>query len=103
ETASRWLFDYVQKKILGESKAAYVVDNVRNAEQLQFFRQHATWRVVHVHLYARDETLESRFLKRRKNDDPAKTHDEADLIKKEKDIESFKADADVRINTDRTD
>jgi adenylosuccinate synthase len=101
KTKHKWVFDAVRKA--SKKNKLIVVDNVRNAEQLEYFRQYGKWDLIHVHLYASNETLKERFKKRRKNNEKAKDHKEADLIKNEEDIASFKADADVRIYTERAD
>lgn len=106
DTNHRWLLDEVIEQA---SRLAFdrpiVVDNVRTWHQLQHFRTHYDFRVVHAHLWAPKSILEQRF--RQKNaerpDEADQTYTDADLIKNENDIEAFKRDADVRINTARTD
>lgn len=101
----RWLYDEVKKldEELPPSKPV-VVDHVRTALQLAFFRQEHGWKAVHVHLYARQETLAERF--RRKpgeRGDSAENFSGADAIKGGDDIDGFRKDADVRIFTERVD
>src|SRR5579862_7561077 len=107
ETNHKWVFDATERAIeSGDIHFPIVIDNIRNAEQLAYFRQHSDWKLTHVHLYAPDDVLAERFQKRlqtRNQPEAAKNFKEADLIKQERDIESFKADADVRIFTKRTD
>jgi len=81
-----------------------VIDNIRTREQLEHFRRRHDLAVIHAHLWAGREELERRFKK--KNADAgaeAASYTDADLIKHEGDILAFKSDADVRINTERTD
>jgi adenylosuccinate synthase len=82
-----------------------VVDNIRTSEQLEHFRRKHDWNIVHAHLYAPRAELERRF--KNKNDkrtgETAANYTEADLLKNETDVVHFKEDADVRINTGRTD
>ena len=106
ETSHKWLFDAVLSEQRASPKSTYwVVDNVRNAQQLEYFRGHHDWSLIHVHLYARTEDLKERFAKKCENRPGEKGHEyvAADLIKKTDDIDHFKRDADVRINTSRSD
>lgn len=106
ETDSKWVLDLLEKMVReAEASVPIVVDNIRNTQQLLHIRRRAGWKVVHAHLYAPDHVLERRYrarLMERGGTDVA-THRDADLIKSETDIETFKRDADVRIHTDRTD
>jgi len=84
-----------------------VVDNIRTSQQLESFRQQPGLAVTHVHLYA---SPKDELLKRFKVRNPAlsdellaSAYEAADLLKQQADIESFRDDADVRINTARTD
>jgi len=101
-TKYKWIYDEISKLdselSLGDG---IIVDCIRNKKQLGYIRANSNWRVVHVHLYASDEKLKERYLKKKKNrsGESAKTHEKADLIKSERDIGFFKKDADVRINT----
>lgn len=107
ETSHEWVINFVKKSDRElKTDDPMIVDNIRNAEQLGYFRQQYFCKAIHVHLYARSETLQKRYSKRQerheRENDPA-TYEEADLIKSPNDIESFKNDADVRIFTDRAD
>lgn len=106
ETRYKWLFDEVLK-IAGNLhlNVPVVVDNVRTAEQLDYFRKSSSLKLVHVHLYAPIEELKRRFQKRanRRKQEAAANYGEADLLKDGDDVEFFRKDADVRINTGRTD
>lgn len=84
-----------------------VVDNIRTAKQLEVFRQHPGMDVTHVHLYASPkEELIARFHRLNPDLSPEQAkveYEAADLLKQIDDIDSFAADADVRVNTVRTD
>ncbi|MCK9530813.1 MAG: adenylosuccinate synthetase [Gammaproteobacteria bacterium] len=102
----KWLSDHVEALDAARPREIpFVVDNIRNLQQLLWFRTNRRWRVVHVHLYAKTTTLESRFAAKNHScvcEDPG-AYKSADLIKNESDIEAFKRDADVRIWTTRSD
>jgi adenylosuccinate synthase len=105
-TNDRWLLDeVVQQANKLPADQPIVVDNVRTWNQLQHFRTHHDFSVIHAHLWAPKRVLEQRY--REKNaerpDEADQTFTDANLIKNESDIEAFKRDADVRINTARTD
>jgi adenylosuccinate synthase len=106
ETNHRWVLQATLNAALnlGES-IPIVVDNVRTAQQLEQFRAARIGEVVHAHLYAPKAELEKRF-RSRSTERPCETtanYSEADLLKNDNDIQRFMADADVRINTARTD
>lgn len=107
ETGSKWVFDQVcQAEKVENSNKSFVVDNVRTADQLMHFRRQHSWKVSHVHLYARTETLIERYAKKlgkSSKDVDLEEYKKADLIKSDEDIEGFKSDADIRIFTYRTD
>lgn len=107
ETSHEWVINFVKKSDRElKTDNPIIVDNIRNAKQLNYFRQQYFCKAIHVHLYARSETLPKRYLKRQethgRENDPA-NYEEADLIKSQDDIVSFKNDADVRIFTERAD
>jgi adenylosuccinate synthase len=106
KTNHRWLLDEVIRQAASlDRDQPIVVDNVRTWGQLQHFRTHYGFTVVHAHLWAPSRVLEQRY--RQKNaerpEEAGQSYSDADLIKNESDIEAFKKDADVRINTARTD
>jgi adenylosuccinate synthase len=106
QTGYKWVFDAVQQQETQMSPdTPIVVDNIRNAGQLEHFRKYRLRTVFHVHLYARSTELEERFCRKKakRPGEAAAIYTQADLIKNESDIDSFKKDADVRINTSRTD
>jgi adenylosuccinate synthase len=106
ETQHKWVLEAVAEQAkASDSAQSIVVDNIRTWNQLECFRQQHDFVVVHAHLYALKRELEKRF--KRKNEEMPKgsieNYSDADLIKNEADIAQFKKDADVRINTSRTD
>lgn len=100
ETSSLWVFeDYAAavRNLAGD--VPVVIDSIRTWRQLEPFRASRDCDLVHVHLYGSPDQLKERFLRKHTADE----FDESDLIKNDKDIESFARDADVRINTNYTD
>ena len=82
-----------------------IVDSIRTSAQLEHFRRNYDWEIVHAHLYAPKHELQQRFEKKNAKypERAEESYSIADLIKNEDDIKYFKNDADVRINTARTD
>ena len=104
ETNHRWVLDTVERHLSSLPKTApVVVDNIRTARQLEHFRRNHNWIIVHAHLYAPKLELERRFHKKNTERGATETYSDADLLKNESDITSFMNDADVRINTGRSD
>jgi len=102
ETDGRWVFDAVTRMQAYEI-VPIVVDNIRNLTQLEHFRKNHENFITHVHLYASTKELQRRYEDRAGIDSPDGNYASADLLKNQEDIEFFKTDADVRINTARTD
>jgi adenylosuccinate synthase len=105
ETDHSWVFGFVRDatdKLRSESRI--VVDNIRNAKQLEYFRSSHDFDVFHVHLYASQAELARRFEKKKSNQATtvSSSYQDVDLIKREEDVIAFRDDADVRIFTDRT-
>jgi len=108
ETGHKWLLDACIKAANEkEETEPLVVDSIRRCEQLEHFRRHYAFRVIHAHLWASPQILKARFSARNAIIDPKEresiTYEQADLIKDENDIEKFRRDADVRVNIERTD
>lgn len=106
ETDGSWIFRGAGRLLQKKSTSAVVVDNVRSWSQLAKFRSTRKWKVIHIHLFASPGTREEEFHKHvaENGKDPRiKNFKQADLVKNERDIRRFKADADIRINTDFTD
>lgn len=105
-TGHSWVVEEVQKQIASiPPSVPVVVDNIRNSEQLEQFRRSHDWAVVHAHLYAPRKVLACRYDQHepRSPDEAGIKYSEADLLKDESDVDQFRRDADVRINTGRTD
>lgn len=105
ETSYKWLLTATLADV-SEIDAArpIVIDNIRRWGQLEQFRRHHELLVVHAHLWAGHDELEKRFKKKLAGrEGEPESYEDADLIKNEDDILAFKSDADVRINTERTD
>jgi len=99
-TGSKWLYKEVEKLISAGDKKI-VVDHIRNFSQLQHFRNQPNWKIIHVHLYGSKKQLQEEYQKQ--HEEEGITYDQADPIESEEDIEKFKSDADIRINTNRSD
>lgn len=100
-----WLFRYVQDVIqvldeAGHEDRDIIVDSVRTWEQLAPFRACQSIKLVHVHLFATSDEIISRAQRKYGNDTVVEQND---IIKRESDIERFRVDADIRINTSHTD
>ncbi|MDC6176305.1 adenylosuccinate synthetase, partial [Ralstonia solanacearum] len=80
-----------------------VVDHVSDPNQVKEFRKQFGPSLVHVHLYASEETLLSRYADTdgRRKDAPA--YESIDHLKEQWDVDALMKDADVRISTTRTD
>ena len=104
ETSSKWVYDSVVNELQGYADGRpIVVDNIRTSEQLEYFRKDHNIEVVHVHLYAQKADLQSRYRKNNAVGDHSPPYDVLDHINNPADVDFFKKDADVRINTSRTD
>lgn len=107
EHDGKWLYNHVlERHDALSSDRSIVVDTVLNESQVEPFRVDSRWHVEHVHLYAPIEELKKRYEKRvNKKGRLAQdlTFEDADPIKQPSDVEFLKSDADVRINTSRTD
>ena len=105
ETDHSWILQKAKKEYRrAGSDVPLVVDNVRTWKQLETFRSERGLAVVHAHLWAPTNTLKERFHSKRKElSAEEKAYEEVDIIKDERYIAAFKSDADVRINTLRTD
>lgn len=106
ETDHRWVLTAVEQQAGRIPEGIpLVVDNVRTAQQLEHFRKNHVRNLIHAHLYAPQAILHERF--ERKHDQRGSvdlgTYSEADILKNDEDIKFFRKDADVRINTGRTD
>lgn len=105
ETGHRWILDCVEASSENNKDSQpLVIDNVRTWNQLEHLRYKQGLAVIHAHLWAPNEALRERFHnKNRSRSTTEGPYEEADIIKNEEDIAAFKKDADVRVNTWRTD
>lgn len=100
----QWLFDAVVNKSRSLGKnVPIVIDCIRNSGQLKSFRGNPSFSIIHVHLYAPDDERQRRFESGQKNRGSKEPYAGAEAIKNPDDIDHFERDADVRINTRRSD
>lgn len=100
EFGSKWIFNYVDGEVTNNPQCRkFVVDSIRTAKQLEFFRAHRETKIIHVHLFAGENHLRARFDQKYGGDTG---YNSADIIKRESDIKRFKEDADIRINVEGT-
>lgn len=102
ETNHRWLFDEVASKIDSDRNHNYVIDNVHSPKQLSYFRERKDWKVIHVHLYCPSQIHLTRFQNSTKYHFTS-DYQQVNHLENQNDIIFFKTDADIRINTGRTD
>jgi adenylosuccinate synthase len=106
ETDGKWLHEQVFNHCASlSSNVQVVIDNIRTHGQLTHFRASHYFDATHVHLYVADiKETERRWAARSMSAlGEAPTYPDADLLKNEDDIKFFKGDADVRIETGRSD
>ncbi|MFT4510341.1 adenylosuccinate synthetase [Caballeronia sp. 15711] len=103
-TDSTWLLDATQEvlKALDPAKSV-VVDHLSSPAQVAQFRRVFGEDLIHVHLYASNETLQDRYARTEGTREDAPSYAEVDHLKDEQDIDALKNDADVRIYTTRSD
>lgn len=80
-----------------------VVDHLNTLGEVLRFRQAFGADLVHVHLYASDSTLQTRYAKRTEADADPSPYDDVNQLKDQAEIQALKDDADVRIYTERSD
>ncbi|AMU10955.1 adenylosuccinate synthetase [Burkholderia cenocepacia] len=104
DTHSRWVVLGVLASLEGiPSDQPVVVDHVIDPNQVAEFRKHFGPNLVHVHLYASQETLLSRYASTDGQQLGAPPYEAIDHLKEQSDILALRNDADVRISTTRTD
>lgn len=106
DTGGKWLHEHVLHHCSTLPAGTQVVlDNVRTRAQLEHFRPSQDFDAAHVHLYVLDKKETARRWSDRTNAQPGAeaNYPDADLLKNEQDIKYFKNDADVRIETSRSD
>lgn len=80
-----------------------VVDHLSTPAEVAQFRRVFGEDLIHVHLYASNETLQARYARTEGARENAPSYAEIDHLKDEQDIDALKNDADVRIYTTRSD
>ncbi len=80
-----------------------VVDHLTTLAQVLEFRKTFGANLIHVHLYASDPTLQKRYAERVKGQTDPVPYDKVNQLRDQAEIELLKADADVRIYTERSD
>jgi len=104
ETNFCWIYNEVCRVCsTSDEDVPIVVDSIRNTKQLDCFRKQKNLNIVHVHLYAPDAERQSRFEAGQKAGGRTEVYASAEAIKNPDDIDYFERDADVRINTSRSD
>lgn len=103
ENGPQWIEDYVLPlfESLNENQPGIVVDHVITARQVRLFRERFSTNLIHVHLYATQDTLLKRYaaISTAEHSPPYADIDHLTL----EEVKHLKDDADVRIFTDRTD
>jgi adenylosuccinate synthase len=106
DTKGGWVLDAVQALLAEHPDANVVVDAVRISAQVERFRERFGPRVTHVHLWATEEMLRRRFQDRKaqgREPDGSMTYDRANLNKTEKEVDYLAREADVAVDTERSD
>ncbi|MGN8258794.1 adenylosuccinate synthetase [Pseudomonas sp. SMSB3] len=80
-----------------------VVDHLITLAQVLEFRKTFGANLIHVHLYASDLTLQKRYAERVEGQTDPAPYDQVNQLRDQAEIELLKADADVRIYTERSD
>lgn len=80
-----------------------VVDHLNTMAQVLEFRKTFGANLIHVHLYASDPTLQRRYAERVSGQTDPAPYDQVNQLRDQAEIELLKADADVRIYTERSD
>lgn len=106
ETSAKWLLDEIKKASRADLESFdIVVDAVRTREQIDRVRDHFGLQVVHVHLTAPSQVLADRFedRKRKGRERENLAYSDADLVKQREEVDRLKQDADLCIDTSRSD
>lgn len=86
-----------------ETGQPLVVDHLDSKNQVLMFRETFGTNLVHVHLYASNETLRKRYEKKFEDKGDPAPYDEINQLRDPSEIKFLKEDADVRIYTERCD
>lgn len=104
DTNNAWLRTAVINRLRQHGPSArVVVDSLRTKGQLEHFRNDHDLPCIHVHLFGSLAEVQRRFANRPGQDAERQAYLQADIIKSEQDIEGFRQDADLRVNTTRND
>ncbi len=103
ETNGRWVGGEFVEWLSSKKEITYaVIDSVRRLDQIAAIRDAFGARVIHVHLTAPPEELESRFNKRRSLN-PGNDYEYSEVKKNatEQQVEALSSSADIVVNTQR--
>ena len=104
ESKSLSIISRIQNQIESELKEiSVVIDYLSDYKQVMEFRKIYREKLIHVHLYASTQTLHERYNKTQGSINSSLPYDDIDYLKDEIIINSLRKDADVRINTERSD
>jgi len=106
KTKGKWIYDAVMSQYRDGLPKGLVIDAVRIPEQISFFRSDLKFKTVHVHLYAPTAVLQARFQQRKsegRERDRKATFQKANLNKTEQSIDNLSREADISIDTSRSD
>ena len=106
ETKGAWVLQAVNELLSAKPDANVVIDAVRISAQVERFREAFGPAVVLVHLWASTGELERRFEERKKRGreaDASLTYADANLNKTEREVDYLVREADVWVNTERSD
>lgn len=102
EQNGEWISSAVEDRCnhIGKNKPV-IVDAVYSRRQIEPFRKNTEWTISHVHLWAPVKALQERFDEHDTYVKEGLTRKQADFLKSQN-VHFLKGDADVRINTFRT-
>lgn len=99
-----WMLHEIKARCAKEANGKpLVVDHLNTLAQVLEFRKTFGANLIHVHLYASDPTLHNRYAERTKGQTDPIPYDRVNQLRDQSEIELLKADADVRIYTERSD
>lgn len=100
----QWMLQEIKVRCAKDAKGPpLVVDHLNTLGQVLEFRKTFGANLIHVHLYASDRTLQNRYAERVKDQTDPVPYDQVNQLRGQAQIELLKADADVRIYTERSD
>jgi len=101
---SQWMLRETETVCANEADwRPLVVDHLNTLAQVLQFRRIFGANLVHIHLYASDNTLQERYAKRVDGTEHTSSYDEVNQLRDQAEIEALKKDADVRVYTERSD